>query len=71
MSALGGLFDRYSLNREKRKKKKNQCCDKKMLIIVIVALRDVASASKFFILGIKNQNRISIVRRLRQPDVCI
>ena len=71
MSALGGLFERYSLNREKRKKTKNQCCDKKMLIIVIVALRDVASASKFFILGIKNQNRISIVRRLRQPDVCI
>ena len=71
MSAVGGLFDRYSLNREKRKKTKNQCCDKKMLIVVIVALRDVASASKFFILGIENQNRISIVRRLRQPDVCI
>ena len=61
-----------TLSIEKReRRRKISVAIKKMLIIVIVALRDVASASKFFILGIKNQNRISIVRRLRQPDVCI
>ena len=61
-----------TLSIEKReRRRKISVAIKKMLIIVIVALRDVASASKFFILGIKNQNRISNVRRLRQMDVCI
>ena len=61
-----------TLSIEKReRRRKISVAIKKMLIIIVVALRDVASASKFFILGIKNQNRISIVRRLRQPDVCI
>ena len=61
-----------TLSIEKReRRRKISVAIKKMLIIIIVALSDVTSASKFFILGIKNQNRISIVRRLRQPDVCI